>query len=110
MTAAQQLQNYTLRCQGHRILFSLSLPLVQLCPLLSLEEPCRELEEPQCVNQTTPASNEIRSPVLFAVQSQTLLLKISKLNHHRYFNHSQTRLGVLTTEMPACSAAMVTDF
>lgn len=52
--------------------FSLSLPLkelVQLCPLLSLEEPCRESEEPQCVNQTTPASREIRSPVLFATQS-----------------------------------------
>lgn len=50
------------------------------------------------------------SNAVYCAITQTFLLKTSKLKYHCYFNHSQTRLAVLTTEMPSCFAAMVTDF
>lgn len=93
------------------------LPLEELalpCPLPFLEQPrgeTEELEQLQRVNQPAPASKGISSPTPFAVRSkQPLLKKASELKYHCYFNHSQTRLGILTTEMPACLAAMATDF
>lgn len=50
------------------------------------------------------------SNTVYCAITQIFLLKRSKLKYRCYFNHSQTRLGVLTREMPSCFAAMVTDF